>query len=321
MIMKNNICDKMSKSVAIIPAYKEELALGSVILRTLKYVDKVIVVDDGSSDKTEEVAKLAGADVISHHTNLGKGQALKSGFDKIISINNSIIDDVKNNNSNEKIYDVIITIDGDGQNNPDEIPKLIFPIESRNADVVNGSRYLEESEKDDTPFYRRIGQKVLDKATNISSGLNITDSQSGFRAFSAISLSIFKLNVSGFAIESEMLSDAAEAGLKVVEVPITVRYDLKGSTENPITHGVGVLLKIIKDIEFRRPLIYFTLPGFVIFLVGIVCVIWFLNDYLVGTSINFGPTVIAIMLVVVGLFLMLNGILLDSVRKLINRKL
>ncbi len=118
-----------------------------------------------------------------------------------------------------------------------------------------------------------------------------------------------------------MLSDAAEAGIKVVEVPITVRYDLDGSTENPITHGVGVLLKIIKDMELRRPLIYFTLPGFIIFLIGIISGIWFLNDYLNGTSINFGPTVIAIMLIIVGLFLMLNGILLDSIRKLINRKL
>lgn len=118
-----------------------------------------------------------------------------------------------------------------------------------------------------------------------------------------------------------MLSDAAEAGIKVVEVPITVRYDLNGSTENPITHGVGVLLKIIKGMELRRPLIYFTLPGFIIFLIGIISEIWFLNDYLNGTSINFGPTVIAIMLIIVGLFLMLNGILLDSIRKLINRKL
>lgn len=304
----------MSKSIAIIPAYNEELALGSVILRTLQYVDKVIVIDDGSSDKTKEVSNLAGADLITHSTNLGKGQGLKSGFEAIKSLNDSI------ENSNET-YDIIITIDGDGQNNPDEIPLLISPIEAGNADFVNGSRYLEGSDEDDTPSYRRVGQKVLDKATNISSGLEITDSQSGFRAFSKKAIGYFKLNDSGFAIESEMLSDAAEAKLKIIEVPITVRYDLNGSTENPVTHGVGVLLKIIKDMELRRPLIYFTLPGLIIFVIGIGSGIWFLNDYLNGTSVNFGPSVIAIMLVVVGLFLMLNGILLDSIRKLINRKL
>ncbi|RBQ23852.1 Glycosyltransferase AglJ [Candidatus Methanobinarius endosymbioticus] len=304
----------MSKSIAIIPAYNEEVALGSVILRTLQYVDKVIVIDDGSSDKTKEVAELAGAEVISHNTNLGKGHSFKSGFDAVMAIN-------ENNNEINNIFDIIITIDGDGQNSPDEIPSLIHPIEIGQADFVNGSRYVKESKKDDTPSYRRVGQKVLDKATNISSGLEITDSQSGFRAISINIIPYFKLKDSGFAIESEMLSDAAENGLKIVEVPITVQYDLDGSTENPIIHGVGVLLKIIKDMELRRPLIYFTLPGFIIFLIGIVSGIWFLNDYLTGTSINFGPTVIAIMLIIVGLFLMLNGILLDSIRKLINRKL
>lgn len=303
----------MSKIVAIIPAFNEEVALGSVILRTLQYVDKVIVVNDGSSDKTEDVAKLAGAEVISHSSNLGKGQGLKSGFDFVQASNE--------NNNYDELFSIIVTIDGDGQNNPDEIPQLVAPIISGEADFVNGSRYIEGSKEDDTPGYRRVGQKVLDKATNISSGLNITDSQSGFRAFSKKTIPLFKLNDSGFGIESEMLSDAAEAGIKVVEVPITVRYDLDGSTENPITHGVGVLLKIIKDMELRRPLIYFTLPGFIIFLIGIISGIWFLNDYLNGTSINFGPTVIAIMLIIVGLFLMLNGILLDSIRKLINRKL
>lgn len=304
----------MAKSVAIIPAYNEEVALGSVILRTLQYVDKVIVVDDGSSDKTNEIANLAGADLITHSNNLGKGQGLKSGFEAIKSLNDSI-------ENSDETYDIIVTIDGDGQNNPDEIPILISPIKSGNADFVNGSRYINGNDEDDTPSYRRVGQKVLDKATNMSSGLDITDSQSGFRAFSKQAIPYFKLKDSGFAIESEMLSDAAEAKLKIVEVPITVRYDLNGSTENPVTHGVGVLLKIIKDMELRRPLIYFTLPGFIIFIIGIGSGIWFLNDYLSGISINFGPTVIAIMLVIVGLFLMLNGILLDSMRKLINRKL
>ena len=304
----------MGKSIAIIPAFNEEVALGSVILRTLKYVDKVIVIDDGSVDETKEIAILAGAELISHSTNLGKGQGLKSGFEAVKSLNSNI-------ENSDETYDIIVTIDGDGQNNPDEIPDLISPIQNGIAEFVNGSRYIDGRVEDDTPAYRRVGQKVLDKATNISSGLSITDSQSGFRAFSKEAIKYFKLKDSGFAIESEMLSDAAEAGLKIVEVPITVRYDLDGSTENPVTHGVGVLLKIIKDMELRRPLIYFTLPGFIIFLIGIVTGIWFLNDYITGTSINFGPTVIAIMLVVVGLFLMLNGILLDSIRKLLNRKL
>ena len=218
----------MVNLVAIIPAYNEEKALPDVISKTLKYVDKVIIVNDGSDDKTEEVAMGAGAEVINHIINLGKGEALKSGF-------KSVNDD-----------SIIITIDGDGQHNPDEIPNLIKPIIEDGADLVNGSRYMNGPEEN-TPAYRRVGQKVLDIATNISAGIKVTDSQSGFRAFSPRARDCFRFKDTGFGIESEMLVDAAEAGLKIVEVPITVRYDVDGSTKDPITHGVGVLLKIIID--------------------------------------------------------------------------
>lgn len=216
------------KSIVIIPAFNEEIAIGSVILRTLQYVDDVLVVDDGSNDKTSEIAKLAGAKLITHSKNLGKGLALKNAFNEV------------------KNYDIVVTIDGDGQHNPDEIPILIKPIIDDGADFVNGSRYLEGYDEN-TPAYRRIGQQVLDIATNVSSGVNLTDSQSGFRAFSKKALNSFRFKDTGFGIESEMIADAADYNLKIVEVPITVRYDVDGSTKNPITHGVGVLLKIIKD--------------------------------------------------------------------------
>ena len=222
----------MVNVVAIIPAYNEEKALADVIDRTLEHVDEVIVVDDGSSDKTSEVAIEAGARVIKHSVNLGKGEALKSGF-------KAIGDD-----------SIIITIDGDGQHNPSEIPDLVRPIVEDGADLVNGSRYMNGPEEN-TPAYRRVGQKVLDIATNISAGTKVTDSQSGFRAFSPQSKNVFRFKDTGFGIESEMLVDAAEAGLKIVEVPITVRYDLDGSTKDPITHGVGVLFNIAKDKVLR----------------------------------------------------------------------
>lgn len=222
----------MVSIVAIIPAYNEEDELANVIAKTLNHVDKVIVVDDGSVDRTVEVAIEAGARVISHSINLGKGEALKSGF-------NAVDDD-----------SIIVTIDGDGQHNPDEIPDLIRPIVEDGADVVNGSRYMNGPEEN-TPAYRRLGQKVLDIATNISAGIKITDSQSGFRAFSSNAKFCFRFKDTGFGIESEMLVDAAEAGLKIVEIPITVRYDVDGSTKDPITHGVGVLFNITKDKVLR----------------------------------------------------------------------
>ena len=217
------------KSIAIIPAFNEEEAIESVVKKSFQYVDDVLVVDDGSSDNTFQIAESSGAILLRHPTNYGKGISLKDAFAKV--------DD----------YDVVVTIDGDGQHNPDEIPLLVKPIIDGKADLVNGSRYLNGFDEN-TPAYRRVGQKVLDIATNITAGTNVTDSQSGFRAFSGKTISCYKFRDPGFGIESEMLADAAENNLRILEVPITVRYDVENSsTKGPVTHGVGVLLKIFKD--------------------------------------------------------------------------
>ncbi len=141
----------MSHITAIVPAYNEELSIGSVILCTSEFADHIIVIDDGSTDRTAEIAEKAGAQVIKHPENMGKGAALKTGFS---AINNS---------------DIIVTIDGDGQHNPMEIPKLTKPIEKGEADIVNGSRYLQNMQNG-TPAYRRLGQTVLDTATNMNTG-------------------------------------------------------------------------------------------------------------------------------------------------------
>lgn len=301
----------MIKLTAIIPAYNEELAIGSIIIGSKKHVERVIVVDDGSVDNTVEIAKLAGADVISHETNKGKGAALKTG---LLAARNS---------------DVIVTLDSDGQHNYDEIPKLIAPIIDGEADVVNGSRYL-KGDKKDTPRYRRVGQTVLDKATKVSSGFDITDSQSGFRAFARHTIPAFRFKCDGFGIESEMLMDAANAGLRIKEVEIGVRYDLDGSTKNPVTHGFGVLMNIINDLEFQRPLLFFTLPGVIISITGITLGLIFFGDYLAQSNSIAGvpsaskslmPTVLAIMLTLGGGFLALTGIILDSMSKMINHVL
>ncbi|WP_370005365.1 glycosyltransferase family 2 protein [Methanothermobacter sp. KEPCO 2] len=282
---------------AVIPAFNEEVAIGSVALLTGEHVDEVIVVDDGSSDRTAHVAEMAGARVIRHHKNMGKGAALKTGFEAADA-------------------DVVVTLDADGQHNPAEIPKLVEPILRGEADVVNGSRYL-HGRDENTPRYRRVGQRILDRATNLATGLEITDTQSGFRAFSAESIPHFKFRDPGFVVESEMLSDAAEAGLRIVEVEVGVRYDVDGSTRNPISHGVSVLLRIIGDIELKRPLYYFTLPGLLIGITGAVLALIFIRDYITGVSVNMGPTIVAVMLTLFGTFFMFTGIILDSVRRMI----
>jgi glycosyltransferase involved in cell wall biosynthesis len=289
----------MSGIAAILPAFNEEVSIGSMVLRARRYADRVIVVDDGSSDRTAEVAEQAGAEVIQHPKNRGKGAALKTGFESL---------------NGEKI---VVTMDTDGQHNPSDIPKLVEPILKGEADMVNGSRYINGNKKD-TPLYRRLGQIMLDNATRLDSGLNITDSQSGFRAFSADTRNVFRFQQTGLAIESEMLTDAANAGLRIKEVEIGVRYDVDGSSENPISHGIKVLVKIFQDMELNRPLYYFSAPGIVISAFGIGMGLNFLRDFYHGSALQFGPTLLMIMLTLVGSFMAFTGITLHAISKMIN---
>ncbi|MEN4007289.1 MAG: glycosyltransferase family 2 protein [Methanobacterium sp.] len=292
----------MTKITVILPAYNKEISIGSMVIGAKKYADNVIVIDDGSTDNTAEIARLAGADVIKHSSNQGKGAALKTGFKAI------------------RDTDIIVTMDSDGQHKPEDIKKLVSSIENSEADLVNGSRYLNRK-KNDTPAYRRVGQSILDKATNIGSRLNITDSQSGFRAFAAHTLPAFRFYSSNFGIESEMLMDAAKAGLRIKEIEIGVRYDVDGSTKDPVSHGLEVLMKIINEIEFRRPLYYFTLPGIIIIIIGLVLGLKFFGEYLADPTTSLAPTILAILLTCCGGFLALTGIILDSMSRMISRLL
>jgi len=284
----------------ILPAYNEEVSIGSVVLLARRYADRVIVVDDGSSDRTAELAANAGAEVVVHSTNKGKGMAFKTGFEAAEGA------------------DIIVTMDSDGQHNPADIPKLVTPILKGEADMVNGSRYL-NGHTTDTPAYRRLGQTILDKITIVNSGVRITDSQSGFRAFSASTKDIFRFNAQGMAIESEMLADAGRYGLRVKEVEIDIRYDVDGSTEHPLRHGLGVLLKILKDIEFNRPLYCFTIPGLVLGICGLYLGLSLLQIFYHGGSLHFGPTILMVMLTLMGMFMAFTGIMLHSISGLITQ--
>lgn len=289
---------------AIIPAYNEQLTIGSVVISTSKYVDQVLVIDDGSTDNTAEIAEEAGARIIKHNRNRGKGAALKTGFHAV------------------EDADIIITLDSDGQHNPQEIPKLIKPIIDGEADLVNGSRYLDKRDNE-TPKYRRLGQLVLDKATNISSGLELTDSQSGYRAFSAHTIPAFRFTNSDFSIESEMLTDAAEYGYRITEVPVGVSYNHNSNlhTENPVSHGMGVLVRILQDMEFRRPLYYFTIPGLVLIITGLVLGLYFFGQYLDRQMATLMPTIIAGLIGLGGIFIAFTGIILHSMAGMINRSM
>jgi glycosyltransferase involved in cell wall biosynthesis len=303
--------DAMSRGAASstvvvgIPCYNEEVAIGSLVLRTSQYADQVVVLDDGSTDKTAEVARFAGARVLAHEINMGKGAALRDLFQYAAQAG----------------FDILVIIDGDGQHNPDDIPKLVAPLLRDEADIINGSRYLNGG-AGSTPRYRRLGQMVLDKVVHfgLSGEVTITDTQSGFRAFSVKTTPFFKFNSNKLTIDSEMLMDAANAHLRIKEVGVGVRYDVGRSSEHPVSHGLQVLAGVLRSIEFKRPLLAFTVPGLILVAIAAGIAAYVIQAYFIVRHVVLGPTLLMLLLTVVGTFLVLTGIILHSVSALIDSR-
>ncbi|HUW44612.1 MAG TPA: glycosyltransferase family 2 protein [Dehalococcoidia bacterium] len=281
--------------LAGIAAYNEARYVGSIVLQARQYVDEVIVVDDGSTDNTARVAELAGATVIRHDENRGKGAAIQS-----------ILAEAKKRNP-----DILVLLDADAQHDPNEIPVLIKPI-SEGFDLVIGSR---EAQKDKTPRYRRIGQKVLLRSTRLASKTNISDSESGFRALSPKAIKELDLKARGFAIESEMITRAADKNLKITEVPISNIYTKDGSTLNPIRHGIDVLSRIIVMISQRRPLFFFGLAGGILLVIGLIIGIRVINIAATKGNLAIGSTVLTTLLIIAGISSIFTGIILNALSR------
>jgi glycosyltransferase involved in cell wall biosynthesis len=290
------------KVVAVVPAYNEELAIGSVVLETKKHVEEVIVVDDGSTDRTAEIAGLAGAIVLRLGQNYGKAQALMKGFDL----------------ARQNGFTVGVMLDGDGQHNPNELPSLISPILEGEADLVIGSRHLHNGH--DIPRYRRAGQKVLDVVTSAGANQKVTDSQSGFRALSKKAMDNLDFESKGFNIESDMIVHFSQKGLKVKEVPIGVHYDVPHQhKKNPLSHGLAIMGRVVKHVSQNRPLMIFGLPGFILSLVGLsLGVASFTETVLFNWSWLF-QTLVAVFLFIIGLVLCIAALVLHSIAELVDR--
>lgn len=190
----------------VIPAFNEEKSIGRVVAEVKKYAPNIIVVNDGSVDKTAEVGREAGAEIIDHIINRGQGAALKTGFNYALG----------------RGAEIIVTFDADGQFLPSEIPGLIRPIAEGEADAVLGSRFITNNSK--IPLIRKLVLKSAILFTRITTGLGLSDAHNGFRAFSRKAIELIDLKQDHMAHASEILHEIKRLGLKYKEVPVTVRY-------------------------------------------------------------------------------------------------
>jgi len=281
--------------LAGIAAYNEARYVGSIVLQARQYVDEVIVVDDGSTDNTAGVAQLAGAAVIRHDKNRGKGAAIQT-----------ILAEARKRNP-----DVLVLLDADAQHDPTEIPVLIKPV-SQGFDLVIGSREAQEGK---TPLYRRIGKQVIFRSSRIASKTNIYDSESGFRALSPKAINELELKANGFAVESEMITLAADKNLKITEVPISNIYTKDGSTLHPIRHGIDVLSRIIAMISERRPLFVFGVVGGIFLVIGLIFGFRVIDIAATTGSLAIGSAVLTALFIIAGILSVFTGIILNALAR------
>ena len=264
-----------------------------------------MVCDDGSVDGTGEVARAAGATVISHKSNKGYGAAIKTIFEA----------------AKEKNVDVLITMDSDGQHDVKDIPKFIKPIVTHDTDIVIGSRFLEKESENQIPAYRRLGIKTITKLTQATSYEKITDAQSGFRSYNLNALSKLDLYENGMSLGTEILLKAKEKNLSILEVPITVSYHENTSTHNPVTHGVGVVGSILQFVSLRHPLMFYGLAGIVLLVVGIGFMGYTMELFSATRYVSTPLIIIAVSSIMVGLILLSTGIILYTLSNLLRDKI
>jgi glycosyltransferase involved in cell wall biosynthesis len=284
----------VSKSlvVACIPAFNEERTIASVVVRALRYVDRVVVCDDGSGDLTGEIAEGLGAVVIRHERNMGYGASLRSLFAEALKLG----------------ADVVVTLDGDGQHDPAEIQGLTERLGEGGVDIVVGSRFREGGGSE-APGWRNAGIRLI---TGLASngGVRLTDAQSGFRAYSRKALESVVLTEEGMGVSTEILVKAAKNGLRVAEVPVSISYGEGSSTHHPVVHGFDVVLSTLKHLSMRRPLLFFGLPGFLSLCVAAFFWAWTLKIFAATRGISTNIALIALGTTMVGLMLMTTAVIL-----------
>ena len=290
------------KIIIGIPAFNEEKNIGSIVAKLKKKYDHVIVCDDGSSDMTQTIASSLGAIVVKHPKNLGYGAAIKTIFNEAKKIDG----------------DVLLTFDADGQHQISEIDSVLKPLFENKADIVIGSRFLGNTK--DLPKYRKIGIKTITGITNISTGLKISDSQSGFRAYNKKVLEKIIPSEFGMGVSTEILIKSKKENFRISEIPITISYEGDTSSQNPVTHGGGVILSTMKYVSIEKPLRFYGIPGLILFSIGIFFTVWTLDIFAETSKIITNIVLLAIANVLLGILLLMTAIILYSIVSVVRER-
>ena len=290
------------KIVIGIPAFNEEQNIERIILQLQSITNTIIVCNDGSKDSTSLLAKKSGALVINHPKNLGYGASIKSIFAKAREID----------------CDVLVTFDADGQHRIEDVTPVLEPIKNNEADIVIGSRFLAKNK--DVPGYRKIGIKVITKLTNAYSGKELTDSQSGFRAYTKAVIQKCIPSDSGMGVSTEILIKAFRNNFKIVEVPIIVSYEGDTSTHNPVSHGVGVMLSTLKFISVDHPLKFYGIPGIGFLTIGLFFILWTIQVFAETREIITNIALIGVSTTIFGIILLMTSIMLFSIVTVVRER-
>lgn len=289
----------------VIPAYNEEASIGKVIDSMPNYVDKVIVVDDGSNDKTSEISKKKGAFVIKHRKNKGIGAAFRTGIKKVL----------------ELYTDIMVNIDADRQFNPEDIQKLIEPIINRQADFVIASRFKNPKYYPKMSRAKFIGNKFMSFLVSKISGQKFYDVSCGFRAYSREAL--LRLNLfEEFTYTHEALLDLAFKNVRIVEIPVEVKgtreYGKSKIASNLFKYGYNTLkivLKIFRDYKPFKLLAGFSLLAF---FVGFALAMFLLAHYINTSSLSPHKWAgfISVTFLIISLLILATGFILEMLARM-----
>lgn len=258
------------KVTVMIPAYNEEYSIKQAIKNCLKFVNNVLVIDDGSQDDTVKIAKDAGANVVHHVKNLGLARVMKTGIKWCL--NNEV--------------EIIVNFDADLQYDAADIPSLVMPVILHKYDLMIGNRF--EGRIEQMPMQKQLGNKIFSRLIANFTDTHISDAQSGFRAFSASFARSIKIR-EGFTYTQQMIIEASERNYRIGEIPI--KFAKRNHGASRLMHGAldfayGAWKLIIRVYLEYRPLTVFSIPAYFLFNIGSISLLEALSHFMIHYNIG-----------------------------------